>query len=69
MYAIKKNDTEEIRIEKKEYKGREYIDIRIYFKAEDSDSMIPSKKGITINPNQLGELAKGLQGIVATLEV
>jgi hypothetical protein len=39
----------------KEFKGKEYIDIRIHFENNDGD-WIPTKKGITLAPDSLDEM-------------
>lgn len=39
----------------KEFKGKGYIDIRTYFQNEAGD-WIPTKKGITLSPDNLDEM-------------
>lgn len=39
----------------KEFKGKEYIDIRTHFQNDDGD-WIPTKKGITLSPDNLDEM-------------
>ena len=39
----------------KEFKGREYIDIRTHFENSDGD-WIPTKKGVTFSPENLDEM-------------
>jgi hypothetical protein len=39
----------------KEFKGKEYIDIRTYFESDKGD-WIPTKKGITLTPDSLDEM-------------
>jgi hypothetical protein len=39
----------------KEFKGKEYIDIRTYFENDNGD-WIPTKKGITFPPDSLDEM-------------
>jgi hypothetical protein len=39
----------------KEFKGKEYIDIRTHFENNDGD-WIPTKKGITLTPDSLDEM-------------
>lgn len=39
----------------KEFKGKEYIDIRTHFVNDDGD-WIPTKKGITVSPDSLDEM-------------
>jgi hypothetical protein len=39
----------------KEFKGKEYIDIRTYFENDNGD-WIPTKKGVTFSPESLDEM-------------
>jgi len=39
----------------KEFKGKEYIDIRTHFENDKGD-WIPTKKGITLTPDSLDEM-------------
>jgi len=48
-------------IDIKEYKGRKLIDIRKFFPSkEDKELILPSKKGISLNPSQFGQLIEEL---------
>jgi hypothetical protein len=62
---IKKNNNEIIRIEVSEFKGRELINIRIWYQSIDSSSgdMVykPTQKGITLNINEFEELKDGVE--------
>ena len=42
-----------------EYKGKQYIDLRVFYKA-DNDEFRPSKKGLTLSPELLPELEEAL---------
>jgi hypothetical protein len=57
---IKRNDTEIVRVSKREYKGHEFIDLRIYYQDDEGDYK-PTKKGITINPKLVDELIDALK--------
>lgn len=59
MADIERNENEILRVEKKEFKGHEYIDLRIYFMGDDGDYK-PTKKGVTVKPDKLDELIKHL---------
>ena len=48
MQVIDKTETERIQIELKSYKGKEYMDIRIFFK-NDEGEWLPTKKGVTVS--------------------
>lgn len=59
MKEISKNTLEKIRIEKREYKGREFIDIRTYYL--DGNEWKPTQKGVTFRPDQLKEIIEALE--------
>ncbi len=62
---IKKNNNEIIRIEVSEYKGRELINIRIWYQAIDANNgdlvFKPTQKGVTLNINEFEELKDGIE--------
>jgi phosphopantothenoylcysteine synthetase/decarboxylase len=53
---IEKNNREEIQIKKVEKKGKEYIDIRVFWSDGTSDDFKPSQKGVAIPTEHLEEL-------------
>jgi hypothetical protein len=62
---IKKNNNEIIRIEVSEFKGRDLINIRIWYQSIDSGSgelvFKPTQKGITLNISEFEELKDGVE--------
>jgi hypothetical protein len=52
---VERNPTEVLRISTEEFKGRAYIDLRIYFEDGEGEWK-PTKKGVTINPEKLEEV-------------
>ena len=64
---IKKNNNEIIRIEVSEFKGRELINIRIWYMSQDSSSgdviYKPTQKGIALNVSEYEELKDGIEKI------
>ncbi len=60
MKDIKKNALEIIRVQRREYKGREFVDIRVHYQ-DDEGEYKPTKKGIAINPSLVGDLVKALE--------
>lgn len=62
---IKKNNNEIIRIEVSEFKGRDLINIRIWYQAMDSaqGDMVykPTQKGVTLNVSEYEELKDGVE--------
>jgi hypothetical protein len=57
---LSKNSAERIRVSTNSYKGHRFLDIRVHVKG-DSGDWIPTKKGVTIPPDKVGELEKLLQ--------
>jgi len=43
-----------------EFKGRQYVDIRTYFENQEGE-WIPTKKGISITPENLDDMIKFLE--------
>lgn len=60
---IEKNNREEIQIKKVEKKGKEYIDIRVFWSDGTSDDFKPSQKGVAIPVEHLNELKDIIGGI------
>jgi len=61
VYTIQRNDGQEVRITLREYKGNQYVDIRMFFQPKEGGDMLPTKKGITIPVAHLGELREALK--------
>ena len=60
VYQFSRNDDESIYFRLRDYKDRKYIDLRIFYRPKNGDEMLPTKKGITIPVELLGELKKGI---------
>ena len=59
---IGKNSREIIRVEVSEFKGRELINLRIWYQTYDGGYK-PTQKGITLDLSQYGELEKAIAKI------
>tara|TARA_Y100001963_G_scaffold153921_1_gene241651 strand:- start:1717 stop:1947 length:231 start_codon:yes stop_codon:yes gene_type:complete len=57
---IKKNSSEVYRIYEKEYEGYKFIDVRIYYMDKATGEYKPTKKGISIMPNNVEEIIEGI---------
>jgi hypothetical protein len=57
---VERSQTEAIRISTEEFKGRAYIDVRIYFEDNEGEWK-PTKKGVTINPDKLEQVIELLR--------
>lgn len=60
LYKIEKNETEQIVIKVANYKGQEYIDVRLWFSLEGETELRPSKKGIILTPEMASQVAQAL---------
>jgi hypothetical protein len=60
MIELEKNNREVIRISKNNYKEKDYVDLRVYYKDKTSGDMLPSKKGISVALDKFKTLMKGL---------
>ena len=61
---MEKSGNEKIKFSLTEFKGKNYVDLRVYYEDDEGDWK-PTKKGITVPLAQFHELAKN----VNTLEV
>ena len=59
---IQKNKTETIVISEKEFRGNNYIDIRVFYR-DDSEELKPTKKGVMIKKDLLAELKEAINSI------
>ena len=53
--TIQKRDNEQIRLEIRQYRGSTFVDLRSYYCTEADPEYKPTKKGITISPDQYAE--------------
>lgn len=68
--VIDKDKDNAIIIAKREYQGREYIDVRLWFRKEgfegttcDGTGYLPTKKGVSFPVNKVAEVIKALQEV------
>lgn len=52
---IERSETELLRVECSNYRGRDFLSVRIYYLA-DNGEWRPTKKGITVKPDKVDEL-------------
>lgn len=56
-----------IRLVLKEFKGRQYVDARVFYMSETGEWM-PTKKGLSMTPEIAGQIAEGITGALKELE-
>ncbi len=67
VHSFSKNETERVQFALKNYKGKRYLDLRIWFQDPQNRSFHPTKKGICLPLEHLGDLKKGLDEIRRSL--
>ena len=63
--VLEKNSRESLVINQSEFKGGKLVDIRVIYKDEAGD-LKPTKKGVSVRPEQLDALIKALSTVSAT---
>jgi hypothetical protein len=61
LAAIERNDTEQLQISISEYKGKSYLNMRIFYTTDEGSTWLPTKKGVTFTPEQLDLLEEAIQ--------
>jgi len=57
---IDKGGGEIIRVEITEYKGKHYLNLRVWYTDKESGEYKPTQKGIALKPELYGELKEGV---------
>lgn len=60
IHSFPKNPLEEIRISLTVFKKKQYLDLRVYYKADDGE-FHPSKKGLTLSLDLMSDLEEGVR--------
>ena len=61
LATIERSDTEQLQISISEYKGRSYLNMRIFYTTDEGATWLPTKKGVTFTPDQLDLLADAIE--------
>ena len=61
LASIPRTATEEIHIQINEYKGKKYLDLRVYYTTDDGINWNPTKKGVTFPPDKLDEVKQAIE--------
>ena len=61
LATIERSETEQLQISISEYKGRSYLNMRIYYTTDDGATWLPTKKGVTFTPDQLDLLSDAIE--------
>ena len=66
--TIERSSTEQLQIAVKEFKGKKYLDLRIFYTTDDGASWLPTKKGVTVSPNHLSILKDAIEVAIDELD-
>jgi hypothetical protein len=58
--SFAKNKFEEVRVQIKEFKGYDLLDLRVYTAPKESEEKIPTGKGLSINVSHFEELKNAM---------
>ncbi len=66
--TIERSSTEQLQIAINEYKGKKYLDLRIFYTTDNGASWLPTKKGVTISPGDLSILKQAVEVAIGELD-
>ncbi len=58
---IPRSQTEQLQIAIKSYKGKSYLDLRIFYTTDDGQTWLPTKKGVTVARDSLAILKDSVE--------
>ena len=64
--SFKRNPTEEVRATLKEFRGRRYLDLRIYYQ-DDAGEWKPTRKGVSLSTDFMPELKEAILALEGAL--
>ena len=72
LATIQRTDTEQLQISVSEYRGKSYFNLRIFYTTDDGANWLPTKKGVTVSPDNLPLLKdaveEAMQELLSELE-
>ena len=69
LATIPRSATEQLQIAINEYKGKSYLDLRIFYTTDDGINWNPTKKGVTVSPENLELLKDTIEEAITELTV
>lgn len=61
LATIERTDTEQLQISVSEYKGKSYLNMRIFYTTDEGNTWLPTKKGVTFSPEQIDILTEAIE--------
>jgi hypothetical protein len=67
LHEFKRNADETMRVSLSTFKGRTYVDIRLFY-TDENNELAPTKKGVTITPELWDEFRAGVAAAETELQ-
>ena len=61
LATIERSNTEQLQISVSEYKGKSYLNMRIFYTTDEGQTWLPTKIGVTFAPDQLDILSEAIE--------
>ena len=68
LATVPRSATEQMQIAIKEFKGRSYLDMRIFYTTDDGQTWLTTKKGVTCSPENLETLRNAIDKAIAEFQ-
>ncbi len=68
LATIPRTATEEIQVQLSEYKGKKFLDLRIFYTTDGGNTWNPTKKGVAVYPENLDQLKEAIESAQRELE-
>jgi hypothetical protein len=68
IHSFPRSEEEKVQLALRKYRGRYYMDLRIWFQTEENPTLRPTKKGISLSLEHLPELRKGMERLAKAAE-
>jgi len=69
LARVKKSETAELRVTSSKWKGRDYVDFRLWYVPEGQSEYVASTKGVAIDASKLTELVATLTRSLDVVEL
>lgn len=66
--TVPRSATEQLQIALSEFKGKKYLDLRIFYTTDTGATWLPTKKGVTVSPENLELFKDAIEKAIAELQ-
>ncbi len=68
LATIARGATEQLQIALSEFKDKKYLDLRIFYTTDSGATWLPTKKGVTVSPDNLELLKEAIDKAIIELK-